>query len=88
MNHTIDRTLTDENGFEMWLRFECSYRAGTPDYFCNGHGNYLPGDSPEYKIMDVLLNGKKLDGQSRDVFLSLYENEILKQLTREIEDAA
>lgn len=56
---TVETELffTTECGLDMRLDFVCEYTPGTPDYFCNGHGNWLPGDAPECEIVSISCDG-------------------------------
>lgn len=43
------------------MQIEFDYKPGTDEVFDKGHGNYLPGDDPELKLLHVWIgasNGK------------------------------
>ena len=64
------------------LEFEVNYSPATPDYFCNGHGNWLPGDRTEMEVLGLSIEGVSVDTQSL-LFKTMSEtffNEILEEI--------
>jgi len=46
---------------EVGLKYlvDFKYNPGTKDHFSTSHGNWLPGDGPEIKILSVCLEHKQ-----------------------------
>lgn len=90
MRIIINRDLykDEENEAVMRLEFLCEYTPGTDDHFCNGHGNWLPGDAPECKIVSVRVNEAAPNKEVREFLCSLFQDEVKAEVLALPKDAS
>ncbi len=84
MQLTIEEYFTTEGGLEQFLEFDCEYHSGSDDHFCNGHGNWLPGDEPYCKIREVRFNGKVVEGAVKTFLLSEYSRSVIEKVFKQV----
>lgn len=74
---TID--ITDKENSQINIQFDVEYSPKTSDYFCNGHGNWLPGDDELLEILECRLDGKPVNGALAEALDDLFYDEILQE---------
>ena len=74
---TID--ITDKENSDLKIEFTGNYTPATEDYFCNGHGNWLPGDVAEFDVQETRLGGLVLIGRIEELLIEEFYNEILQE---------
>lgn len=84
----VEKYYTSETGEDLLLEFDCDVKPGTEEHFCNGHGNWLPGDLPEVKITAIRFDGKELSGSVFDFFFDKYVDLVKQEALKDAERAA
>lgn len=88
MTLTIEKYFTTESGDEMFLEFDCKVTPGTADHFCNGHGNWLPGDDAKCEVTEIRWDGAKVPAVVHNFILGIFVNDVVTEAFKQIESAA
>lgn len=93
----IKREFWNDSALDkLTFEFYFEYTPAGPMQFCNGHGNYLPGDEAQIEITDIYLytkdlpgcDGVKLEGTFYEKILAKFQDEVKKDAWKQIERAA
>lgn len=87
MKTTVEKFFTTEDGSALLVEFDCDVTAATLDYFCNGHGNWLPGDAAECKITEVRVDGVVVVGEIQKFILGKYSFDVINRALKQAEAA-
>jgi hypothetical protein len=76
MDKTVKLNRSDS---PLTLEFTGRYTPATPEHFCNGHGNWLPGDAAEFDVEETRLGGMLVTGRIEAILIEEFYNEILEE---------